>query len=188
MCTLILHGWSDNSSSFTDIKELLIKKNLGSVETILYVDYESREDNITFNDIVDGINDQLIERNIITPEGEKKKEINVVTHSTGSLIIRHYIWRYYQNRIKDCPIRRIVMLAPANFGSPLAHRGKSFFASLIKGRWKFRDFLEVGRNILNGLELASPYQWELAHCDLFREKPYYNAKEIQVTILVGIEG
>ena len=188
MHTLILHGWSGSSSSFMKIKKLLISQKLGTVETILYVDYESREDSVTFNDIVDGLNDQLIKRAIISPTGKKKKEVNVIIHSTGGLIIRHYIWRYYRDRLQECPIKRIVMLAPANFGSPLAHRGKSFFASLIKGRWKFGDLFEVGYKILNGLELASPYQWELAHRDLFREKPYYNAKQIQLTILVGIEG
>lgn len=79
------------------------------------------------------------------------------------------------------------MLAPANFGSPLAHRGKSFLGSLVKGRWKVGDLLETGKQLLHGLELGSPFQWELAHHDLIIKNPYFNAEQIQLSVLVGIE-
>lgn len=186
--TLILHGYSDCSGSFEELKERLKEQQIGSVDTILYGDYQSREDNITFNDVIDGLNDQLIEKGLIDREGKKKKDLNVVVHSTGGLVIRHWLWQYYRDRMDDCPVKRLVMLAPANFGSPLAHRGKSFLGRLFKGRWKIGDLLEVGRRLLNGLELASPYQWELAHRDLFTENnSYFNRNQIQLTILVGIE-
>jgi len=186
--TVILHGYSDCSESFVDLKSLLEEKSIGTVDTILYGDYESREDNITFNDVVDGLNDQMIEKGIIDGDGEKLLDLNVIVHSTGGLVIRHWIWRYYNDCIEECPVKRVVMLAPANFGSPLAHRGKSFLGRLVKGRWKVGDFLEVGRKLLTGLELGSPYQWELAHRDLFRKEGcYFNKDQIQLTILVGIE-
>lgn len=188
--TLILHGWSDCSASFTGIKSWLIRKGLGTVKTIVYGDYQSREDSLGFNDVIDGLNDQLIAQDFIGSDGIKKKELNVIVHSTGGLVIRHWIWRYYQrdgDRLKECPVKRIVMLAPANFGSPLAHRGKSFLGMLFKGRWKIGDLLEVGRELLDGLELASPYQWNLAHRDLLGANPFYNAEGIQVTVLVGID-
>lgn len=186
--TLIIHGWSDCSNSFVHMKKRLQDKGVGTVDSILYGDYESRADNITFNDVVDGLNEQMIEKGLIERNGTGKAELNVVVHSTGGLVIRHWIWRYYADRIDDCPVKRIVMLAPANFGSPLAHRGKSFLGRLVKGRWKIGDFLEVGRQLLDGLELASPYQWELAHRDIFCDRDcYYNRKNIQLTILTGLE-
>lgn len=188
--TLLLHGWSDCSDSFRKMKEFLIRNGVGNVRTILYADYESREDSITFNDIVDGLNDQLMAHRIIDEKGRKLRQLNVIVHSTGGLVIRHWIWRYYyrdRDRLKDCPVQRLVMLAPANFGSPLAHRGKSLLGGLVKGRWKVGDLWEVGRQVLDGLELASPYQWELAHRDLFLPRPYYNAHQIQTTILVGAQ-
>lgn len=185
--TLIIHGWSDCSKSFVEMKKMLQKKEIGDVDSILYGDYQSREDNITFNDVIDGLNDQMIERGLIEPDGKKKVNLNVIVHSTGGLVIRHWIWRYYAHRIEECPVKRVVMLAPANFGSPLAHRGKSFLGRLVKGRWKVGDLLEVGRQLLNGLELASPYQWELAHRDLFSSSNcYYCSDQIQLTILTGI--
>lgn len=186
--TLIIHGWSDCSGSFVALKKQLLNHGVGNVDTILYGDYQSREDNITFNDVIDGLNDQMIDKGLIKPDGTKKADLNIVVHSTGGLVIRHWIWRYYADRINECPVKRIVMLAPANFGSPLAHRGKSFLGRLVKGRWKVGDLLEVGRKLLDGLELASPYQWELAHHDLFTNNAsYYNRNQIQLTILTGIE-
>lgn len=186
--TLIIHGWSDCSSSFVALKKQLQKHGVGDVDNILYGDYQSREDNITFNDVIDGLNDQMIEKGLISPDGKKIADLNIVVHSTGGLVIRHWIWRYYSHRIDECPVKRILMLAPANFGSPLAHRGKSFLGRLVKGRWKVGDLLEVGRKLLDGLELASPYQWQLAHHDLFTDNTsYYNRNQIQLTILTGIE-
>jgi len=188
--TLIMHGWSDCSLSFQHLKRHLIKQGIGKVDTVLYADYESREDNITFDDVIDGLNDQMHKQGIIDLNGKKLREINVIVHSTGGLVIRHWIWRYYfkdRNRIAECPVRRLIMLAPANFGSPLAHRGKSFLGTLFKGRWKIGDFLEVGRKLLAGLELASPYQWQLAHKDLFISEPYYTTGKIQTSIMVGLK-
>jgi hypothetical protein len=188
--TVIIHGWSDVSDSFHGMKRRLVAEGVGTVTSILYADYESREDSVTFNDIVSGLHDKFREEGIIDQDGRALKKINVVVHSTGGLVIRNWIYCYYYkdgDRIKDCPVEKIVMLAPANFGSPLAHRGKSFLGSLIKGRWKMGDFLEVGRQLLNGLELASPFQWRLAHQDLLVEKPYFNASQIQCTVLVGAE-
>lgn len=186
--TLIVHGWSDCSASFVEMKKRFEERGIGNVESILYADYQSREDNITFNDVIDGLNRQLIDLGLIKPDGTSEFELNVIVHSTGGLVIRHWVWRYYNERIEECPVKRIVMLAPANFGSPLAHRGKSFLGRLVKGRWKVGDFLEVGRRLLDGLELASPYQWELAHRDLFYpHKTFYQRDRIQLTILTGIE-
>lgn len=188
--TVLLHGWSDCSESFVDMKRFLARSGVAPVSEIYYADYESREDHVTFDDVIDGLNDEFHRRGFIHRDGRRKQELNVVVHSTGGLVIRHWIHQHYRrhgNRIDECPVKRVVMLAPANFGSPLAHRGKSFLGSLFKGRWKIGDLLEVGRHLLDGLELASPYQWELAHRDLLIDEPYFDPERIQLTILVGIQ-
>lgn len=188
LITVIIHGWSDSSDSFQDLKSFLVRKGIGTVKTILYADYESREDHLTFDDVIDGLQDEFLKHGIIGTG--QRPSLNVICHSTGALVIRHWIWRYYgrDGNIVACPVKRMVMLAPANFGSHLAHRGKSFFGAFLKGRRNLGDFLETGRQILDGLELGSPYQWALAERDLIQEKPYFNASQIQTTILVGIEG
>lgn len=183
---IILHGYSDCSESFQSIKAYLIQNGVGSAQTILYGDYESREDSLTYNDVADGLNDAFKQAGILAADGTALADLHVLVHSTGGLVIRHWIASYYGANPGACPVKKIVMLAPANFGSPLAHRGKSFLGSLFKGRWKIGDFLEVGRTLLDGLELGSPFQWNLAHKDLLRPDPYFHADGIQLTVLVGV--
>lgn len=186
--TVIIHGWSDSSPSFIPLKAFLAANHLGPVDNIFYADYESREDHITYNDIVHGLNEQFKERGFIDKDGKALTELNIVAHSTGGLVIRYWIWRYYgkKGRISDCPVKRIVLLAPANFGSPLAHRGKSFLAALKVGRRDFQNLLEVGKQILDGLEIASPFQWILAG-DVINANPYFCPTGIQTTVLVGCD-
>ena len=186
--TVIIHGWSDCSESFVRMKQFLIDNGMGTVETIYYADYESREDNITYEDVIDGLYDRFKEKGFIDKDGNPLKNLNVIVHSTGGLVIRHFIAEYYSHRIDKCPVKKIIMLAPANFGSPLAHYGKSLLGMLFKGRYKFGDMFEVGRKLLNGLELASPYQWKLAHRDILIKEPYYNPEQIQTFIFVGAKG
>lgn len=188
MPTVILHGWSDCSRSFRGLKKFLVEQGVGEVKSIYYADYESREDNLSFDDVVGGLNDEFLRRGLIDGDGCRVGAgFHVVVHSTGGPVIRAWIARYYADRPGECPIRNLVMLAPANFGSPLAHRGKSFLGQLFKGRWKIGDLLEVGRKLLTGLELASPFQWDLAHRDLLRVEPFYRADRVRLTILVGLD-
>lgn len=184
---VLIHGWSDCSYSFKKLKDSL--STLFSANDIYFVDYESREDHMSFNDVVDGLRDSLIAKGLIKKDNsvEKGNELNVIVHSTGGLVIRDFVSRYYSGtNLEKCPIKRIVMLAPANFGSPLAHMGKSTIGSFAAGRKEIGNFLETGRQILTGLELASPYQWALAERDVIHETQFYSPKTIQTTVLVGI--
>lgn len=186
---LIIHGYSDCSASFADVKQFLVSQQLGDVSTIFYADYESREDRLSFNDVADGLQDALVKSGIINSDGSANDALKIIVHSTGGLVVRHWLWKYYYEtgNMNQCPVTHIVMLAPANFGSPLAHRGKSFLGSLVKGRWKVGDLFEVGKMILDGLELASPFQWQLSHKDLLIRDNYFHPEKIKTTILVGAE-
>jgi len=185
---LIVHGWSDCSKSFVTLKLYLVSLGIGEVESVFYVDYESREDNMTYEDIIEGLNNQLIERRLVRNDGTSDYDLKIIVHSTGGLVVRHWLWRYYfhtRRMEKDkCPVTNLVMLAPANFGSPLAQMGKSFIGGLVKGRWKVGDLLETGKRILHGLELGSAYQWKLAHRDLI-EANYFTGATVRTTVLVG---
>lgn len=181
--TLILHGWSDCSESFRSLESFLVEEGVGAVESIYYADYESREDAITYGDVVGGLDDELRRRGLVDRRGHGS--FDVVVHSTGGPVVRHWIWRYYGDRIEECPVENLVMLAPANFGSPLAHRGKSLLGRVFGGRWKIGDMLEVGQKLLDGLELGSAHQWELAHRDLLGPEPFYDADRVRLTVLVG---
>src|SRR5947209_2345500 len=72
----------------------------------------------------------------------------------------------------------LVGLAPATWGSPLAHLGSSLLGSIVRGNHNFGpDFLNAGNRVLEALELGSKFTWDLAHRDilgsdlLFTEDP-----------------
>jgi hypothetical protein len=79
------------------------------------------------------------------------------------------------------------MLAPANFGSPLAHKGRSFLGRVVKG-FKSDKLFQTGTRILKGLELASPFSWDLAQRDLFSDQVWYGPGAVLCTVLVGNSG
>jgi hypothetical protein len=75
------------------------------------------------------------------------------------------------------------MLAPANFGSPLAHKGRSFLGRALKGRGTKR--FQTGTHILKALEIASPYTWGLAFIDRFSDADWYGPGRVLCTTLIG---
>ena len=90
---------------------------------------------------------------------ELRKPFDMIVHSTGGLVAREWITANYQGNISDCPLRRLIMLAPANYGAKLASMGQSFIGRIVKG-WK--NWFHTGKEMLASLELASPYQWQLS--------------------------
>jgi hypothetical protein len=104
----------------------------------------------------------------------------VIVHSTGGPVVRHWLYYYLTNIVQNapapmerCPIKRLIMLAPANFGSRLAAQGKTPLAKLFKGG--VSNGFETGKLILDGLEVGSPTLWRMAHNDLFADKAFYPA-------------
>ena len=92
-----------------------------------------------------------------------KGSVDAIVHSTGGLVIRDWLQRYYEPEY--APIKHLVMLAPANFRLAAGAQGallpgrvwKGFFTKQPEG-----EPFETGTHILKGLELASPYTWGLA--------------------------
>ena len=100
------------------------------------------------------------------------QQFDAIVHSTGMLVVRSWLTTYADPRIKR--LKHLIGLAPATWGSPLAHKGRSWIGSIFKGRKELGpDFMEAGNRILDGLELASRFTWDLAHRDLLGEKIFY---------------
>lgn len=179
---LILHGWSDESNSFEPLSTFL-KNNGFRVIDIWLADYISMKDEITIQDIGQAMGNAIKSNGI----SEKKHSFDVVVHSTGGLIVRQYLIHYFRERPERCPIKHLVMLAPANFGSPLAGKGKSLLGRLIKGR-KWDGLFQTGTQVLNALKLASPISWHMAELDLFNPKnKIFSPKNIYTTVLIGTD-
>lgn len=166
---LLVHGYSAESKG-TDPVSIrqtydplpgLLKQQFGDiVEELDLSRYVSLEDGITIDDISRAMQ-RALENDFphLLANG-----FNAVTHSTGALVVRNWLRRYW-DASKPCPARRIVHLAGANFGSGWAAIGRSQLAKW--GRLVFQG-AERGVNVLNALELGS--NWTIAmHQELDRK-------------------
>jgi pimeloyl-ACP methyl ester carboxylesterase len=174
---VILHGYSDNYLSFQPLQNFLVKAGF-DVADIALADYISLEDHVTIEDLAKAFTTALANNGIATTE----KNFDLIVHSTGGLVAREWLSRFFLRRNLPCPLKHFLMLAPANFGSPLAHLGKSMFGRIIKG-WK-SDF-QTGTHILDALEMASAYSWQLAYHDLFAERSFYQPESCLTAVFVG---
>ena len=171
---LILHGWSDNARSFVPLKRWLVAQGRRT-EDVFFGNYESMEDHVTFDDLADGLQTRLDALTRLKKITLAPFSIDVIVHSTGGPVIRHWLTHYVRDMCKGdrarCPIARLIMLAPANFGSRLAAQGKTTLAKVFRGGVT-HGFM-TGRRILEGLELGSPVLWQMAENDLFCGNPIY---------------
>ncbi|MCB1633100.1 MAG: hypothetical protein KDI51_00850 [Xanthomonadales bacterium] len=180
---VILHGWSDRSASFKRLAALISTLGLpGPVAPIMLGDYVSMDDDVHFDDIADAMQRAWLDGGLPTAP----RSVDLVVHSTGALVARYWMTRHFTPDTN--PIRRLLMLAPANFGSHLAHKGTSFLGRVVKG-FKSKRLFHTGANILAGLELASPFSWELAMLDRFdAQRRWYGPGRVLATVLVGTAG
>jgi hypothetical protein len=164
---VLLHGYSAEGPDFDPWRNVLQEEGYDPL-TIHIGDYVTLSNEITIKDIAEGFDRALREQ-----EGLKNGErFDAIVHSTGSLVIREWLVSYSPRQKR---LGRLIGLAPANFGSPLAHRGQSWTSVAFKGNRKLGpDFMETGHQVLSGLELGSRYTWELAHKDLLNEEPIFD--------------
>jgi pimeloyl-ACP methyl ester carboxylesterase len=156
---VILHGWSDDSRSFKGMAAFLRQRGWDPVPLWLG-DYLSRSDHVKIEDVVKRMDAVLAGPDRVPGLHDS---FDMIVHSTGGLVARRWVSTCYPSG-EGCPVKRLVMVAPANFGSKLASTGKSPIGRIIKG-WKRGG--EVGTEVLTALELASDFQWDLAQEDLF---------------------
>lgn len=78
-----------------------------------------------------------------------ERTFHVIIHSTGALVVRNWVQRFAP---QQQPIRNLIYLAGANFGSGWAHVGGNRLA-----RWGRELFAgsEAGKRILDALELGA---------------------------------
>jgi len=164
---VLIHGYSDKGESFDTWKHALEARGYDAT-TISVCSYETLTNEITIKDIAEGFDRALAEE----AQLKGNQEFDAIVHSTGMLVVRSWLTSYADPRIKR--LKHLVGLAPATWGSPLAHKGRSWIGAIFKGRKELGpDFMEAGNRVLDGLELASRFTWDLAHRDLLGEKTFY---------------
>src|SRR5271154_1111803 len=133
---LIVHGWSDNYESFKCLQGWLQQQYAPALQ-VFFANYDSMENHVTFDDLAAGLQDRFDELARAGTIRLNPYSLDVVVHSTGGPVVRHWLYHYLMDQcagdLTKCPIRRLIMLAPANFGSRLAAEGKSALAKLFKG-------------------------------------------------------
>lgn len=179
---VIIHGWSDTYQSFARLGKRLVDDGLvPGVKHVRLGDYVSLDDDVTFDDLTFALQAAWKKEKLPT----EPRSVDIIVHSTGGLVVRHWMTTFFKPATN--PINRLLMLAPANFGSPLAHKGRSFIGRIIKGFKSDRRF-HTGTQILKGLELASPFTWELSLIDRFGSETWYGPGRVLCTVLVGTAG
>lgn len=179
----IIHGWSDTSNSFRTLAAAIAARRNVDVKVIALGDYVSMSDFVTFDDLVAALDRAWSDHGFPRQQGS----VDTIVHSTGSLVIRDWLSRTFKPA--TAPVKNLVMLAPANFGSPLAHKGRSFIGRVVKGFTNDEGAFQTGERILKGLELASSYSWSLALRDRFGPwASAYGSGGILCTVLVGDQG
>lgn len=166
---VLLHGYSADDRAFTAWCAAL--RDAGwTNEQLCVVSYESLTNEVSVRDIAEAF-DKLLRQRVGL---EEDAPFDVMVHSTGMLILRAWLTRPGAQEARRARLKHVIALAPATFGSPLAHKGRSFLGALVKGRKQLGpDFLEAGDQVLDALELGSRFSWELAHRDLFGDEPFY---------------
>ncbi len=163
---VLIHGYSDRGKSYRTWADAL-KGKVASLTHLYTCDYESLSNEITIRDLAEGF-DRALSDQAGLADGQ---EFDAIVHSTGMLVLRSWLSTYAARRRR---LKHLIALAPATFGSPLAHKGRSWLGAVFKGnRTLGADFLEAGDQILDGLELASTFTWDLAHLDLIVDEPVY---------------
>ena len=171
---LLLHGYSATGLDFKPLYQAL--RYRGVEATMLNVgNYVSLNNEVTIQDIAEGL-ERAIE---LTAALSNAEEFDCIVHSTGMLVVRS--WLAHQkaavgsNR-RLARLKHLIGVAPATWGSPQAHKGRTWLGALVKGsKTPGPDFLNAGKQVLDGLELGSKFTWDLAEVDLLGASPYFGS-------------
>lgn len=162
---LLIHGYSDQGPSFNAWAAKLQDRGIDA-QSINICNYVSLNNEITIPDIAEGLS-----RAVTDLKWAPDQEFDAIVHSTGMLVIRAWL---ANSRTRGKYLKHLVGLAPATWGSPLAHKGRSWLGALVRGNKMIGpDFLNAGDEILYALELGSDFTWNLAHRDLLAEEPLF---------------
>src|SRR5579872_3941657 len=163
---VLIHGYSADGHAFEPLRAALREKHIDSTD-IDICSYVSLNNEITIKDIAEGLDRAFRNHPKLKDEDQ---DFDAIVHSTGMLVLRSWLTNYgaavaTNKRLKR--LKHLIGLAPATWGSPQAHKGRTWLGTLVKGNRQIGpDFLDAGDQVLKGLELGSAFTWELAHADL----------------------
>lgn len=163
MLVIFVHGWSvTDTNTYGRLPEALAAQaeeyNLKiEIKHVWLGRYISFHDDVSVADVARAFHCAL--RDQMPHSIDEIAEFSCITHSTGGPVVREWLDHFYGvSKLSQSPLRHLVMLAPANHGSPLAALGKERV-----GRLKaWFSGVEPGQRILDWLSLGSQQQIDLA--------------------------
>ena len=120
---VLIHGYSDEGKSFRVWRDALKGRGY-AVEELPVCNYQSLTNEITIKDIAEGFDRALRTHSRI----DKDQPFDAIVHSTGMLVLRSWLTT---NPIGLRRLKHLIGLAPATFGSPLAHKGRGFIGAIF---------------------------------------------------------
>ena len=187
---VLVHGYSADAKAFHPVRNALLARKDGQKIELVDINicnYISLNNEITIKDIAEGF-----DRALGLCDGLKNgEEFDAIVHSTGMLVVRAWLVNYggpLSGNTRLQRLKHLVGLAPATWGSPQAHKGRTWLGALVKGEKELGpDFLNAGDRVLEGLELGSEFTWDLSSEDLVGDKPYYDRSKDTpyVTVFIG---
>lgn len=136
---VFLHGFAGGKETYGRIPELLSAAG-HAVHDLHLGEYRTSRPELGVDDYAD-----LLEQQVRA--GALGRTFDMVVHSTGALVVRAWLSRYYRPD-EDSGLRRFIMAAPANNGSRLAHWGEK-----VPTDWS--------ESVLRDLRFASAHTWAL---------------------------
>ncbi len=155
MHIIFVHGWSvTHTDTYGELPRWLSQQSRDyKIQNVYLGKYISFVDSVTLDDIA-----RAFQQALYDALGKKMEDgFACITHSTGGPVVRLWMKLYYGAQLTACPMKHLIMLAPANHGSALAQLGKgtfSRFKSLLEGE-------QPGVRVLDWLELGSEQAWNL---------------------------
>lgn len=136
---VFLHGWAGAYDTYGKVPQLLAKAGY-PVEHIHLGEYTTGDDDLSIDDYAIALQKAFVDRRFGKP-------FDVIVHSTGVLVVRAWLTKFYKPN-QTSPVRKLIMVAPANNGSRLAGWGK-------KVPWDW------GNKVLDALGLGASFTWNL---------------------------
>jgi hypothetical protein len=160
MLVVFVHGWSvTNTDTYGGLPAALARLCQAEPKTrishLFLGKYISFADEVKMDDIARAM--QFAVNTEILPLLNEHEKFACITHSTGGPVVRSWLDLFFKDRLQQCPMQHLIMLASANHGSSLAQLGKSRVSrlkSLALG-------VEPGSGVLDWLELGSDQSWQL---------------------------
>ena len=147
----LVHGWSVTKTSTYQALHLKLAQYGYDLQEIDLGRFVSLDDKLELTDICHAMHKEMLRR-LGNPPWTTL--FHLICHSTGAAVVKEWVSRWYVGTCcEKKPLRNVVFLAGAHFGSRLAHHGRSLLATVF--------YLgDTGERLLVSLELGSEFSWE----------------------------